>query len=298
MLQEAYGSDLEVTECLPSIQQQGPDRIHASWVLKGYRGKERWRGVVDGVGLPDDSGRGRLRRLDAAVVALGEQQEALRLPRPLGSLRPLSMIAFVRPEGKPLEQLLGTADEGWALERLAKALASFHALRLDVGKERSTGRDVASAQRRLERIAEARHPASPAARELLETLQPPLSRIGERRSLTVDGLHLRHLRLTPEGVGASLLDDVVMAEPLLTAGELFSQLQFRALKGGASGSAAASAAATYLEASGSAEHEFAVFAALHLLRRACRRGARNACDELVEPLLASARDRLEALGCR
>jgi hypothetical protein len=282
---QAHGSDIEVTECVPKVQEQRRDRLHMLWIVKGHRGKERWRSSLYGLGFPDDSGRGRLRRLEVASAVLASHSEALQLPRPLGHLAPLSMIVFAVQPGDTVAAVLDTARENDALRRTAAALASFHSLTIDLGKERETGRTLRSARRRVDRLAEAGHLDAPDARALLDRLEPLLTAVGERRAPTIVGLHPQHLRINGATAATSLFLDVLWADPLLTIGELLAHLAGGALERSQVPSAARRFRRAYANAAGCSENEIGAFEAFALLSRACRRGIRRPTDRLVRPMI-------------
>jgi hypothetical protein len=206
------------------------------------------------------------------------------------------MQVYMPPPGRPLSDLLGSQDEPAAVRKLSCALANFHSLDMDLVKERETGRDTRSAGRRVEQLEEAGHPEARPAREIFERLLSILGAFGERRAPTVKGLCLRQLRLDGTAAGAALLDDVLLAEPLLAAGELWAQLRWYALKSGVRPSAAELFHETYITVSGDPERALSAFEALALLWRACRRGMRDGTDPLVGTLIESARERLRASG--
>jgi Ser/Thr protein kinase RdoA (MazF antagonist) len=275
LVHQHYGSDIEVTECEPSAIRSTPADLHARWILKGYRGAERWRGAAEGIGFVDHSGRGLLRRLEVAAEALSHAHPGtLQLPRPLGHLEPLALLVFERPSGEPLVRVLGTEAEHAALERCARSLARFHALELDLGKHYETDRTMRSAARRVDRLGRAGHPAAPSASRLLERVQSQIAVLGERRVPVAQGLGPGWIRVTESGASAAVVADVVNAEPLLIVGELLAHLHVRAVQGGASPSAATDMARAYAAASGDSPADIAAFAALALLRRACRAAAR------------------------
>jgi streptomycin 6-kinase len=266
-----YGRDIEVTECVPSLRGNTPAAVHVHWTLKGYRGSERWRCAVEGVGAADHSGRGLLRRLQLAGEALNHAHpDTLQLPRPLGHLEPLSLLVIEPPDGDAVTSVLGTAAEGAALGRLAHSLARFHALQLDLEKEYETERTVRSVARHVDRLGRDAHPGAAAARALFERSRSRIAALGERRAPIVPGLHPGRLRLVRSGAGAATITDVVNGEPLLVVGELIARLQVRALRHATPASAAAGLAHAYADASGDAYADVAAFAALALLRRACR----------------------------
>jgi hypothetical protein len=296
VVHETYGPDIEVTETQPILLERSDDRLRVQWTVKGYRRNGEWSATLEGISFPNDSGRGRLRRLVIAGEVLSGHPEALQLPRALGHLGPLSMRVFMPPAGRPISELLGGPNEPAAVQKLSCALANFHSLDMDLVKERETGRDTRSVGRRVARLEETGHPEARAAREIFERLHSILGMFGERRAPTVTGLRLRQLRLAGTAAGAALVDDVLLAEPLLTAGELSAQLRSYALKRGVRPSAAVLFHESYIDVSGDAERALPVFEALALLRRACRRGIRNGKDPFVGTLIESARERLRASG--
>ena len=278
VVHETYGSDIELTECQAELSEQRRDRLHVRWSVKGYRGAERWRGSFAGVGFPDDSGRGRLRRLEIARDVAAHHAGALQLPRPLGHLAPISMIVFIPPAGGALAQLLDTPHQPEALRRTADALAAFHGLTMDLGKGLETARILDAARRRVERLARTGHPDAPEARILLERIEDAVIVAGECRAPTIFGLHPRHLRINGAEVAASLLEDVLQADPRATVGDLLAELAVGALERRQIPSAAEQLRHAYAEAAGCSEEELRAFEAIGLLSRACKRGVKRPAD--------------------
>jgi len=288
IVQEAYGTDIEITETLAELVEHGDSRLQVRWSLKGYKGKERWASQLEGLGFCDDSGRGRLRRFTICGEALRLHPNALGIPRALGHLGPLALQVLKAPGGRPLLSLIGGADEAAAIGATAHALAEFHGLKLDLGKERETNRDVSAIGRRVQRLQATGHPQARAALEIFAQLTPSLAEIGERRAPTLKGLSLRELCVEGTGAGAALVHDVLLAEPLLAAGDLTAQLFAHALEQGVAASAAEKFHEAYLRASRESEQALALFEALALLWRACRRGMKDVADPLPAQLLAAA----------
>jgi hypothetical protein len=288
VVHRAYGSEIEVTECLPTLQEQRRDRFQVRWIVKGHRGKERWRGSLTGIGFPDDRGHGRMRRLEAAAAVLEDHPAALQLPRPLGRLAPLSMLVFAAQPGDTLAAMLDTPREMDALRRTADALAYFHTLAIDLRKERKTARTLRYVRRRLERLGLAGHPAAADARVLLDRLEPALMAVGERRAPVVLGLHPQHVRINRSGAAASLWVDVLCADPLVPVGELLADLTAAALERRRFPSAAERFRRAYANAAGCSEDELGAFEVLGLLSRAGRRGLQRAADPNVARMIGYA----------
>jgi tRNA A-37 threonylcarbamoyl transferase component Bud32 len=275
VLRGRLGDDIEVTECVPQLQARKPTQIHVRWNVKGYHGADRWRGRVEGVGFRDHSGRGLLRRLEIAGEALSQAHPGtLQLPRPLGHLEPLSLLVFQPPDGQPLGRLLGVSDERGALDRLARALARFHELRIDLGKEHETGRLVRSVERRVARRSHLDAATAADANELLNALLPRVAALGERRVPTIAGVNLGRTRVTDSGAGAALVDDVLLGEPLFAVGELVADLQQLHADAGPRRSGF-HLALMYSEASGQTVADILACAALLLLKRACSGSCRD-----------------------
>lgn len=288
----AYGDDIEVTECSGSLEEQAADRLHVRWLLKGHRGRDRWRSTVEGVSFESHSGRGLLRRLE---IAQHVPSQALVLPRPLGHLEPLGMLVFVPPAGTSLYALLGGAEETRALQTIAGGLARFHALDLDLAKERETQRDIDAVDRRVRRLEELDHAMARTARTLLDTVRPRIEALGERRGPTVHGIDLHRLRVSDASTGAAVLDDVLLAEPLLNVAALLVRLRLHALRHHTNENAVELLAAAYISAAGESIDALAACEALLLLRRACSAALLDAADPLVTPLLRSAHALLDRL---
>lgn len=279
VLRRTTGPDLEVTECVPKLLSRKPAQLHVRWALKGYRGAERWRDRVDGVGFPEQSGRGLLRRLEIAGEALVHAHPAtLQLPRPLGHLEPLSMLVFEPPAGQPLLQLLRGTDGLGALERVGEALARLHDLRIELPKEQETGRLLRSVERRVAR----RRRVDTAATDLLRVVLPRVRALGERRVATPTGLNLARMTITSTGAGAALIDDVLLGEPLLAIGGLVAELQLLDTTGAHDGGL--HLARVYSDASGEPVAAVLACASLLLIKRACS----SSCAEPAAPLDSAA----------
>jgi aminoglycoside phosphotransferase (APT) family kinase protein len=281
----AFGGDIEVTECAPKRQEAPRDRLHVRWSVKGYRGSERWRGALDGVSYSDDTERRRLRRLEIATAALADHPNALRLPRPLGHLGPLSMTVFTPVAGRRLLDVLNTDAGPAALRCVAAALATFHALTIDVGRQRETRRDVATVRRRLDRLSQAGHADARAAAALFDRLHPTWLAAGERRALTPRLLELSAIMIDGERSGLAVVDDLACAEPLVTAGSLVAQLAVSALEREELPAAAGQFRDAYVDASGCSADELHAFAALALLSQASQDGVRKRRARFVRPIV-------------
>jgi Ser/Thr protein kinase RdoA (MazF antagonist) len=271
LIHERHGRDIEVTECVPSLCHSSPSELHVRWVIKGYRGAERWRGDMEGIGYRDHSGRGPLRRLELVGEVLTESHpETLQLPRPIGHLEPLSLLIFEPAAGAELVDRIGTTAERHAVERLARALARFHALEIDMGTSYDTARTINSVVRRVERLRHAAHPSAAGASALLHQLQSRIAGIVPCIGPVTEGLSIGAIRMSDAGVGAAIVADVVNGEPLLVVGDLLAQLQLLALHRRRSPAAVMQFARAYADASGRAPADIAAYAALQLLRRGCR----------------------------
>jgi aminoglycoside phosphotransferase len=263
-----FGDDIEVTECLPQPRLRRPSLTHVRWLLKGYRGAERWRESVEGVGFGDQSGRGLLRRLDLVGDGLAQAHPAtLQLPRPLGHLEPLSMLVFQPPAGQSLTRLNAGDDQKRALEALARSLARFHAMRVELGKEHETGRLLRSVERRVARRGHLDAAIARTAGDMLAVLRPRIEARGERRAPTPVGLTLSRVRISRAGAGAALVEDVLLAEPLVAVAALVAELCVSD-PGAALARGGTDLAHAYSEASGEPVTAILEWAALLLLKRA------------------------------
>jgi aminoglycoside phosphotransferase (APT) family kinase protein len=290
-----YGSDIEVTECVPSLCATGQDAVHARWILKGYRGPERWRATVEGIGSSGNSSRGVLRRLQLACEVLNHSHPGtLQLPRPIGHMEPLSLLVFEPPAGEPAARVLARDDEHDAVLRLGNSLARFHALELELDKEHETARALRSVARRLDRLERAPGLDAASARVLFDALRAHIEARGERRAPIVLGLHLGRLRLTSHGAGVAAVADIVNGDPLLVIGELVADLHMHSSRNGGAHSAAAELATAYANAAGEAPVDVAAFAALLLLRRACRTSDRAGGAAHAGSMLAAAAGMFQA----
>ena len=296
VVHEAQGSDIEVTGCAGKLIDERRNRVHMRWSMHGYRGTAPWRGSFDGVSFRNDSGRGRLRRLEIANDAVTRHPGALRLLRPIGHLGPISMIVFVPPSGDLLAELLDTPREHDAIQRTAAALAAFHTLSIDLGKMRETSRYADSVRRRVRRLDQAGSVDALYARLLLERLEPKLDSTSGRLAATVLGLHPAHLRIDGTSVGVSLFYDVLLADPLVAVGDLLAELAAGALEHSLMPSTAERLRRAYSDAAGCSEETLAVFEAIGLLSRACRRGAREPTDRAVALMIEHAASLVQAGG--
>lgn len=295
IVQEAYGSDIEVTECNPLVKESSRSRLRIRWFLKGYIGSERWKRTVEGTGFPGTSGKSILRRLQLAHAAGNHDVRALRIARPLGLITPLSLMVFEPAAGTRLGSILETARDSVALDELAVGLTRFQSLDLGLSRERETVRIARAVSRRVKAFEMTNHPQAAAAANLLGAAKALLALRGERRTPAIFPLSVRQLWVTADGIAASPVDDVVLADPLVNAGSLLAELTVTALARGAVQSQATRFRCAYLEASGEPEPDLAAWEALMLVRWACARGAREPASPLIPLILHTARQLLEKL---
>jgi hypothetical protein len=195
------------------------------------------------------------------------------------------MIVFVPPAGDVFARLLDTPRQSEALRRAADALAAFHGLTIDLGKEWKTTRHLDAVRRRVDRLARTGHVEARAARVLLECIEAAMEAIGERSAPAVLGLHPSYLRIDGACVATSVFDDVRLADPLLTTGDLIAKLAVGALERSQTPSAAERLRRAYADAAGCSEDELAAFEAIGLLSRACRRAVTQPTDRWLAPAI-------------
>ncbi|MDP9177180.1 MAG: aminoglycoside phosphotransferase family protein [Gemmatimonadota bacterium] len=295
LVHEAYSPDIELTETTPSIKSVSRECIHVRWVLKGYKGKERWSRAVEAVGFPHTRGKNVLGRLEATHAAAAERPSALQLPRPLGRMDPLSLVVFEPPRGDRFVTVLGSERESASLDRLGLALAELHSLEIPVvTKERATRRTWRAVARRVRALEKAGHPAAGVARGLLSSLDMVLDQMVDRRAPTIFPLSLGYFRITDAGIATSLVHDIVLADPLIDVGSLLSELTWNALQRGAGQSASERLRTAYLDASGEPADDLGVCEALMLLRLGAARALRDRDSDLPQSLVDIARERFEA----
>lgn len=295
LVHDAYGTDIEVTETTPRIKSVSQNRIHVEWSLKGYKGDERWSRAVEGVGFPETSGRNILHRLHLSHAAATSDPSALQLPRPIGRMAPLSLVVFEPPRGERFVSLLGTKAESASVGKLARALAQFHSLELQLSKERDDRRVFRSLYRRVRALDQSGNEAANAVRELVPALRLAVDRTADRRAPTILPLSLRSLRVTNGGFATSLIHDVVMSNPLLNVASLIAELTLNALEREAPQTAAERFRGSYLDTSGaSASADLAIWEAALLLRLACVIALRQTQSLLSQSMIDIARERLEA----
>jgi Ser/Thr protein kinase RdoA (MazF antagonist) len=287
-VQASVGRDVEVTECYPVAEAQRPDELRVRWLLKGYRGAERWRGQFTGLGFPDHSGRGLLRRLQLLGPVLDAQPAALQLPRAVGHLEPLSMLVLRPPAGEPLTAALAGGRGAAAAATLGRALALFSRLPVELGKAHETGRALRGIERRVQRRSHLGAAAAAEAAELFAAAQARVLPLGERRLPVAVGLVPAACRVGEGSAGAGTVVDVLMGEPLVALAELHAALRETAdLRDGVL--AADVLVRAYADTSGDDMTAVAGWLALVLVRRAC--GRSRSSDPAAT--LGSARQLLE-----
>jgi hypothetical protein len=293
LVHDAYGSDIEVTETRPRNKGVSATKIRVAWKLNGYKGQQRWKLAVEGIGFPDTSGRNILHRLEHAHSAAAVDSACLQLPRPIGRIAPLSLVVFEPPRGERFTSALGTERETASVSRLAEALARFNALDIELTKARETARIVRSVARRVRIFEQSGNSAAPAARELLSAITELLDLDGGRSAPTIFPFGLRAIRATDTGFATSTVHDVVMANPLLNAASLLAELALNALGRGARSPIAEVFRNSYQNASGESASDLALWEALMLLRLACVTGLQGAQPDLPVSMLEIAKGRLE-----
>lgn len=286
VVHDTWGDDIELTECGPRLVREDRERRQVRWRLRGYRGDARWRGTLEGIGYPDNSGRGLLARLERAARALAGRPEALQLPVPLGHLGPLSMLVFEPRGGDTLAAVLGTDREAAAVEAFATALAHLNALDLGIEKERDAARDVRSLGRRTERLGNGRrYPDGHLASAAFTHLAPRLRAAGQVRGTVVLGLEPEWVRVNGSAVAAESLLDVVTADPRVAFGGFLARVHEAALERGLGRSAPGLLKRAYAGASGTDEADLTTFEAAGLLQRAYHRLRSRSTDAIAGDLL-------------
>ena len=284
LVQQAYGKDIELTACTPKVCTRRGIRLQAAWELRGFQGNERWRRSVIGIGFHEDSGRGRLRRLETANEVVARHPNALQLPRPLGHLPPLSTIVFEADGSETLAAALGTRRERHALKRVAESLAYFHSLRIELGKQRDIMSSIEELHRDIAVLDAARHVSAAQARGLLARLEPLLLTPCDRLGPAVLGLRPEHIHVQGTRVAVSLFSDVLITDSRWVVGSLLARLSGGSLDRQVPPAAAARLRRLYADASGCSEKELGAFEAAYLLSKACRRGARQPARTLAPAL--------------
>ncbi len=290
----AFGDDIEVVTTEPRLIEANDRRLRVRWRLKGFKGAERWTTSLEGVGYDGDSGRGRLQRLEMATEALATHPEALQLPRALGHLGPLCLQIVSPLLGTPLLKALGESNADEIAGQLARALVAFQKLPVSFAKERETGLELRALSRRVARLKADGHPLAQTSANLFEVIERRVASRTERRAPTIRGLSIRNLKVDDASVGASLIDDLVSAEPLLCAGDASAQLHVMSLRQRISPSATGVFRAAYLQHSGDDPAALLHFESAALLRLACRRATRSPDDPLSVRLLEAAQARIGA----
>jgi hypothetical protein len=253
------------------------------WLLRGWRGDEKWQGVVEGVLVAARRGPGLVARLRQLGDATAARPEALQLPVVLGLLAPLSLLAIEPWDGPTLADAVGTPGEEAAGARVGRALAALAPL----DKQRDAERELLGVHRRVAALEAARHPAAPRLADLARRLAAPIADAARRLSPAARGLHARHVLLLAGGrVACRSADDVALAARAASAGLLAGQLEATAVKAcQADSPAARGLVASFCEVSGEPRETVSAFEALVLLRRAARRAL--AGDDEAATLLAA-----------
>lgn len=293
VVHDAWGEDVEVTECVPRVVRDDRERRHVRWHLRGYRGDARWRGTLDGLGHLHHSGRGLLARLERVARGMEGRSDVLRLPVPLGHLGPLSMLVFEPDEGEVLLAALGTDRESVSLRAFGIALARLNGLDVGIGKKRDTERDLRSLARRMASLARRHGPDGRLAGAAFERLGPRLRAAGEVRGTVVRGAEPRWVRMDGGAPAVTSLLDVVVSDPRVAFGDFLAQLHEVVLKRGLGHSAPETLKQAYAEASGALEADLATFEAAGLLQLGYRRLRSRPKDRLAGGLLRIAHTLLE-----
>jgi hypothetical protein len=274
LIHERHGPGVEVTECFPSDRGSNESRLHVRWLVKGFRGTERWRSTLEASGYVEHSGRGPHRRLQLAGEALAASHaSALQLPRPIGHLDPLSLVVFESPTGRSFLNTLGTPAERKAVDTLALSLACLHGVAVDLGRSVSMESTIRSTARRMRRLQQHGHPGAAAADDMFRQLVQHIAGIPAATGIVPVGVRIETLLLSDHGVGAAFVEDVQNGEPLVMVADLMAQLHLVLIKRGAAPGAVLQLARTYADAAGRRQADVAAFAALSLLRLGCRSGA-------------------------
>ena len=292
----AYGEDIEITECTPTLMASSAARIQPRWSLKGYQGDQKWKRVVDGIGFPEVSGRNILHRLETAHSVSSQLPSSLQLPRPLGRMGPLSIVVFEHAVAKRLDRSIDS--DGDLLIRAARALSEFQSLSMDLGKERETRRFIRSVSRRVRSMERARHPFADAARDVMSSLDEIGNTLSDRRVPTLLPLTSRWLLVTDSSIGVSMFHDIVLSDPLLNAAGFLAELCMDSLEVGRDQACVDTFRDAYLNASGESPADLAAWEQLSLLRLACFRASRQPDSRIPYAMLSIAREGFDAHAMR
>jgi hypothetical protein len=285
VVHEVWGDDIELTECAPRLVREDHKRRQVRWHLRGYRGDARWRGMLEGIGYPDSSGRGLLARLQQASRIVRSHPEALQLPVPLGHLAPLSMLVFEPRGGDTLTGLLGSRREAAAMEAFAGGLSRLNALDLGIEKERDTSRDVESLGSRIARLGAGHYPEGRRVEAAFARLAPRLRTTKEVRGAVVRGLQPGWVRVLGDAASVASLLDVVVSDPRVALGDFLAQLHEAALRRGVGQSAPRILKRAYADASGTDECDLTLFEAAGLLKRTYHHQLSKSGDTIAGHLL-------------
>lgn len=296
LVHDAYGADIELTECIPAVKASSGSRIRVRWTVKGYRGDERWSRIVEGIGFPETSGRNILHRLELIHAAASRDAATLQIARPLGLIGPLSLVVREPPMGRRLDKLLDADRDLALLDKLAVAIARFQSLDIRLSKERETMRIAKSVARSVRALERSGHPDAMTASGLVSAVVPLIGALRKRQAVTVFPLTLRQLWVTDDGIVASPVHDVLMADPLVNAGSMLAGLTVAALQRGTPQSAAERFRCGYLDASGESARDLAAWQVLLLLRLASARGVHEPASPLTRLIIHAARQLLEGMN--
>jgi Ser/Thr protein kinase RdoA (MazF antagonist) len=294
VVRAAQGEDIEITECRPRLLQANEEVLRLRWDLKGWRGGERWRSQVEGLGVAGHTGTALERRLSLVHEAAGERSEALALPRPLGHLAPISVVLIERVPSRSVARRLGSEEEAPVLERLGRALAGLAAVAVELDKERTPRREGIAIGRRIDRLEAEGHPACARLRDLLERALAAAEAGPPCTAPTPHPLPFADLVFDDERIGTRMVRDLVAAPAGAALAGLLSQLTSMSLRGDAGPEAPGRLRSAFLGAAGLSAGDIAGQEALMLIRRACRRFLSHPEDERASELLRIAGDRLEA----
>ena len=239
---------------LPPLAGSTPPAVAYARLLaykQGNRGTIRYQ--MTGVDLPaatDDDGRpgsvpvlGKLypqasqaQRVDALLRGLWEVfsgADGLRVPRPLGCVPELSMLAYVPVDGQPLDEVLAAGDGAaatTAVEWTAAWLAKLHGAQLLLDRRFQVDTELFNLQAWAALVAQAWPDQAGAATRLAAGLRGSAARLDLRVSSPIHkDFHYKHV-LVDQGVGVIDFDEVRLGDPAYDVAHFCAHLRLLAVR--------------------------------------------------------------------
>lgn len=155
LVRQVHGAELDLVECKPRVLHADDERLEVEFDLRGFIARERWSGRVVARGELAHGGRSLVRRLgaDRASTPAPAIAGALRLPRVLGHVGSLALVAIEPAPGEPLVDALRRDDGTLVASALGRGMALLETSSGDGVRERSIDDELRAVRRRIEAVA-------------------------------------------------------------------------------------------------------------------------------------------------